>query len=54
MVTSAMMQIYDEQLIPMIAKATSDITGITIETIMESAGRHFINYIAQIRYVMCR
>nr|XP_039256751.1 soluble guanylate cyclase gcy-31-like [Styela clava] len=42
-------KIYDEQLIPMIANAVVEITGNDICTIMEQAGRHFIDYIDDIR-----
>ncbi|XP_039255753.2 soluble guanylate cyclase gcy-31-like [Styela clava] len=42
-------KIYDEQMIPIIAKALSGITGNGINTIMEQFGRHFIAYIDDIR-----
>uniref|UniRef100_H2Y4L1 guanylate cyclase n=1 Tax=Ciona savignyi TaxID=51511 RepID=H2Y4L1_CIOSA len=34
-------KVYDEQLIPMIANSTEELTGVTANRIMEGAGRHF-------------
>nr|XP_026694132.1 soluble guanylate cyclase 88E-like [Ciona intestinalis] len=42
-------KVYDEQLIPMIANSTEELTGVPVNLIMEEAGKHFIVYIDNIR-----